>query len=81
VTAAPTLPALTPVQARVLAAVRSYITDRGYAPTVREICAATGLSSKSGVVYQLSRLAEKGYIRRDPETPRAIVILAPPETR
>lgn len=66
---------LTDAERRVLDAIRAQIKQRGYAPTVRELGAATGLSSSSSVVDTLRRLADKGAIRRDPNTPRAITIL------
>jgi repressor LexA len=46
---------------------------RGYPPTVREIGDAVGLQSPSSVHAQLATLAERGYLRKDPDRPRAIV--------
>ena len=54
---------------------KSQIYEKGYPPSVREICAAVGLKSTSTVHGHLSRLEKKGYIRRDPTKPRAIEIL------
>ncbi|MBQ2994336.1 MAG: helix-turn-helix domain-containing protein, partial [Peptococcaceae bacterium] len=48
---------------------------RGYPPSVREIGEAVGLQSSSTVHNHLTQLEEKGYIRRDPTKPRAIMIL------
>ena len=48
--------------------------DRGYPPSVREICKGVGLSSTSTVHGHLSRLERKGYLQRDPSKPRALVI-------
>ncbi|WP_175614628.1 transcriptional repressor LexA [Piscibacillus halophilus] len=48
---------------------------KGYPPSVREIAEAVGLASSSTVHGHLSRLEEKGYIRRDPTKPRAIEIV------
>ena len=48
---------------------------RGYPPSVREIGEAVGLQSSSTVHSHLTQLEEKGYIRRDPTKPRAIMIL------
>ncbi|MFR8087032.1 MAG: transcriptional repressor LexA [Lachnospirales bacterium] len=53
--------------------------QRGYPPSVREICEAANLSSTSTVHGHLERLERKGYIRRDPTKPRAIEILYHPE--
>lgn len=46
--------------------------EKGYPPSVREICEAVGLRSTSTVHGHLSRLEKKGYIRRDQTKPRAI---------
>jgi repressor LexA len=70
----PTAP-LTRRQARILDALRAYIAERGYPPTLRELAPLAGLRSKDAVVYQLGQLADKGAIRRDPATPRGIVVL------
>ncbi|MCH1623691.1 transcriptional repressor LexA [Fredinandcohnia quinoae] len=57
----------------------NYIKDevklKGYPPSVREIGEAVGLASSSTVHGHLSRLENKGLIRRDPTKPRAIEIL------
>lgn len=55
--------------------IKSQIQEKGYPPSVREICKAVGLSSTSTVHGHLSKLEQKGYIRRDPTKPRAIELL------
>lgn len=55
---------LTDTQERILRHIRQTITDRGEAPTVAEIGAAVGLSSRSSVHYQLVELERKGAIVR-----------------
>lgn len=50
--------------------------DRGYPPTVREIGEAVGLSSPSSVHAQLATLVERGFLRKDADRPRAIVVTA-----
>ncbi len=50
------------------------VKGKGYPPSVREIGEAVGLASSSTVHGHLERLERKGYIRRDPEKPRAIEI-------
>lgn len=62
-------------QQQVLDFLTSTVNDRGYPPSVREICDAVGLSSPSTVHSHLSSLVKAGYIRRDPSKPRAIEIL------
>lgn len=46
--------------------------ERGYAPSMREIGAAVGLTSTASVKYQLEILEEKGFIRRDESKGRAL---------
>ncbi|MBR4972991.1 MAG: repressor LexA, partial [Clostridia bacterium] len=44
----------------------------GFPPSVREICAATGIKSTSTVHAILTALEEEGYIMRDPKNSRSI---------
>ncbi len=67
--------ALSDRQRDIVEAIRRSISSRGYPPTVRDICAATGISSTSVVNYNLKRLEEAGYLRRNPETSRGIRLL------
>ena len=53
----------------------SEVKSKGYPPSVREIGKAVGLASSSTVHGHLSRLEDKGFIRRDPTKPRAIEII------
>ena len=55
--------------------IKSYINEKSYPPSVREICAAVGLSSTSTVHGHLERLEKKGLIKRDPTKPRTIEIV------
>ena len=48
------------------------MTSRGYPPSIREIGDAVGLTSTSSVAHQLRTLERKGYLRRDPNRPRAV---------
>jgi repressor LexA len=48
--------------------------ERGYPPSVREICEAVGLTSTSTVHAHLSTLQKQGFLRRDPTKPRAIEV-------
>ncbi|MFE5338472.1 transcriptional repressor LexA [Isoptericola sp. NPDC056573] len=66
---------LTPRQRRVLETIRSSVEARGYPPTMREIGEAVGLASPSSVKHQLTTLERKGYLRRDPNRPRAIEVV------
>lgn len=67
---------LTYRQRAVLEVIRASVTDRGYPPSMREIGEAVGLNSPSSVKHQLAQLEEKGYLRRDPNRPRAIEVVA-----
>ncbi len=68
---------LTPRQRRVLETIRTSVEARGYPPTMREIGEAVGLASPSSVKHQLTSLERKGYLRRDPNRPRAIEVVDP----
>jgi repressor LexA len=54
--------------------------ERGYPPSVREICEAVGLTSTSTVHAHLSTLQKQGYLRRDPTKPRAIEVRCDPDS-
>ncbi|MFU0823857.1 transcriptional repressor LexA [Clostridium sp.] len=58
--------------------IKKQILEKGYPPSVREICKGVGLSSTSTVHGHLARLEKKGLIRRDSTKPRAIEILKEP---
>ena len=73
-------PGLTPRQRKVLEVIRDSIDRRGYPPSVREIGEAVGLSSASSVAHQLSVLQKKGWLRRDPNRPRALDVRLPGDT-
>lgn len=49
--------------------------EKGYPPTVREICIELGVKSTSTVHKDLSSLEHKGFIKKDPSKPRAIEIV------
>lgn len=56
---------LAPVQAKTLSFLRNFIEDKGYAPTLKEICLHIGAKSPSTAHFHLSRLEEKGFLLRD----------------
>src|SRR3954447_26927108 len=68
---------LTPRQQRVLAHIKDSIEKRGYPPSMREIGEAVGLTSSSSVAHQLRVLEEKGFLKRDPNRPRALEVFLP----
>jgi repressor LexA len=67
-------PHLTQRQCKVLQAIEDSMEVRGYPPTMREIGDAVGLASTSSVSYQLSVLAEKGFLSRGAGRPRTAVV-------
>ena len=75
--AAPDADGLTPRQRRILECIQQAVATRGYPPSMREIGEAVGLASPASVTHQLKTLEAKGFIRRDPNTPRAIEVRLP----
>src|ERR1700740_1601113 len=59
-------------QRTILNVIRASVNSRGYPPSIREIGDAVGLTSTSSVAHQLRTLERKGYLRRDPNRPRAV---------
>ena len=68
---------LTTRQQRILEHLRDFMERRGYPPSMREIGEAVGLTSSSSVAHQLKVLEEKGFVRRDPNRPRALEVFLP----
>jgi repressor LexA len=68
---------LTPRQTKVLLSIKDSIEKRGYPPSMREIGEAVGLTSSSSVAHQLRVLEEKGFLKRDPNRPRALEVFLP----
>ena len=66
-------------QQAVLDCIEDCIREKGYGPTVREVCHALGLSSPSTVHVHLKALEEKGLIKRDPLKSRSISLTYPLE--
>ncbi|WP_165066935.1 transcriptional repressor LexA [Marisediminicola senii] len=62
-------------QLAILDAIQRSVLNRGYPPSMREIGDAVGLSSLSSVTHQLNQLELSGYLRRDPNRPRALELL------
>ena len=65
---------LTPRQRAILEMIRDTVATRGYPPSVREIGDGAGLTSPSSVSHQLTTLVKLGFLRRDPNRPRALVV-------
>jgi len=62
-------------QKNILKYIESYVDDRGYPPSIREIGDRVGISSTSVVDYNLRVLERDGYIRRDREVSRGLELV------
>ena len=62
-------------RARIFEFIRTFVTDRGYAPTIGEIQKACHISARSVVEYHLKALEREGQIRRDAEVIRGIEVV------
>jgi repressor LexA len=62
-------------QLAILEFIQRSVSARGYPPSMREIGDAVGLASLSSVTHQLNQLELSGYLRRDPNRPRALEVL------
>lgn len=68
-------------QALILNHIRTSLQDRGFPPSIRELCAAVGLSSSSTVHSHLTALERKGFIKREPGQPRSTALVEPGPSR
>ena len=66
---------ITNKQQEVLDFIKKQILERGFPPSVREICVAVNLKSTSSVHSHLETLEKNGFIKRDPTKPRTIEII------
>lgn len=60
---------------KILNYMKSVIRQKGYPPTVREICSALNIKSTSTAHKDIDNLVKKGYIAKDPSKPRALMVL------
>lgn len=68
---------LTARQRRILEVIRDAVAEHGYPPSIREMGQAVGLASSSSVAHQLKALEARGFLRRDPNRPRALEVRLP----
>lgn len=66
---------MTNAEKKVYNAIWSYQKKHGYPPTIRDIMQITGHRSSSSVHSLIKNLENKGYIKRNHNSPRAIQIL------
>jgi repressor LexA len=55
--------------------IRQYADYRGFAPTVREVGEAVGLTSSASAAALIDRLISVGVVRRSPGIPRSLVVV------
>lgn len=60
---------------KILNYMKEEIREKGYPPTVREICLALGIKSTSTAHKDIDSLVQKGFIRKDPSKPRALMVV------
>lgn len=70
---------LTKRQNDILITIKKAIAEKGYPPTVREIGAACGLSSPATTQFHITKLEEKGYLKKDNSKNRTLELLVPNE--
>lgn len=61
-------------QLTILQFIHQYNADYGFAPSIREIGDAAGISSTSVVNYHIERLVTLGYLMKSPRKSRAFVL-------
>ncbi|WP_318556678.1 transcriptional repressor LexA [Geobacter anodireducens] len=71
---------LAPRQQQVLAFITAFIAENGYPPTLREIAAHLKISGTLGVSKHLEALERKGYLRREANSSRGIVLAGRTDT-
>ena len=60
---------------KILEYMKSEIRQKGYPPTVREICSALGIKSTSTAHKDIDSLVKQGFIKKDPSKPRALMVV------
>jgi repressor LexA len=69
---------LSPRQQELLGHLQTHIAEKGYPPTIRELCVLMGVRSTNAISEQLRAIEGKGYLETDPIRSRAIRLTAPP---
>ena len=70
---------LTARQEHILQIIKQLVAQNGYPPTVREIGEKANLNSPATIHFHLTKLEEKGYIRKNEAKNRALELLVPNE--
>ena len=66
---------LTKTQAVVLNAIKTFTEEKGFSPSVRDLCEMCGLKSTSSVHAHLKSLEQKGYLKKYENQPRSLVLV------
>lgn len=77
---APAADGLTARQRMILDCIEQTVAERGFPPSVREICDAVGLAAPSSVAYQLAQLEKLGHLKRTGKQARAMEVVLPSES-
>lgn len=70
---------LTNQQERILDTIKRFIAEKGYAPTIRELCKLCNLNSTATMFVHLKNLTKKGYINQTESKFRTIELNVPNE--
>lgn len=70
---------LTNKQEEILTTIKKFIAEKGYAPTIRELCYLCDLSSTATMFVHLKNLVNKGYINQTESKFRTIELNVPNE--
>ena len=60
---------------KILAFMKEEIREKGYPPTVREICSALNIKSTSTCHKDIASLEAQGFLKKDPARPRALLVV------
>lgn len=66
---------MTKKQQAIVDAIRDYLAQHKYSPTIREVCKLVGLSSSGNIHRHLNLLKEKGVLTWEETKPRTLKIL------
>ena len=70
---------LTEKQNEVLTVIKKFMAEKGFAPTIRELCALCNLSSTATMFVHIKNLTKKGYISQTESKFRTIELNVPNE--
>jgi repressor LexA len=59
---------------QILFTIQEFIKQHRYSPCIRDIMRAVNISSTSVTVYYLDALQRRGFLERDPEINRSIIL-------